>query len=288
MKTLTKLESIDDSLEILESTSGRPNLKEDLSAAELAKLLDGLPLALASSGAYLKGLTTSCAQYIDLYKQEWSDLHQRPQGLLSEDKTLFSIWNVSYEYIKVKDENAAKLLHLWSYFDNNDLWYELLKDDCIASHVPSMDKPEFWLTQRRLMAHADRYITVDGNNTHQDIDSDAPFWLGNLYADQGRLEKAETMNRRALEGKEKAWGPDHTSTLTTVNNLGILYADQRRLKEAEVMHQRALEGFEKAWAPDHPSTLDTVNNLGNLYVGQGRLKEAVAMYQRLLNSNETV
>ncbi|KAK8140685.1 hypothetical protein G3M48_002700, partial [Beauveria asiatica] len=121
MIALTKLESIDYCLEILESTSGRPNLKEDLSAAELAKLLDGLPLALASAGAYLKGLTTSCAQYIDLYKQEWSDLHQRPQGLLSEDKTLFSTWNVSYEFIKAKDENAAKLLHLWSYFDNNDL-----------------------------------------------------------------------------------------------------------------------------------------------------------------------
>ncbi|KAM3533698.1 hypothetical protein MY4038_003013 [Beauveria bassiana] len=363
MKTLTKLESIDDSLEILESTSGRPNLKEDLSAAELAKLLDGLPLALASAGAYLKGLTTSCAQYIDLYKQEWSDLHQRPQGLLSEDKTLFSTWNVSYEFIKAKDENAAKLLHLWSYFDNNDLWYELLKDgkehkqpwhhdivltrlsfdktmrilcshglveahtemlskesqgyrvhtcvhewmanvlnrdmdremvremvrtalDCIASHVPSMDEPEFWLTQRRLMAHADRYIAVNGNNTQQNTDSVARSKLGNLYTDQGRLKKAEAMYQRALEGSEKAWGPDHTSTLITVNNLGILYADQGRLKEAEAMFQRALEGCEKAWGPDHTSTLITVNNLGVLYADQRRLKEAEAMYQRALEGKE--
>ncbi|SLM39065.1 kinesin light chain 1 [Lasallia pustulata] len=60
------------------------------------------------------------------------------------------------------------------------------------------------------------------------------------------------MYRRALEGKEKAWGPEHTSTLET-------------MAEAEAMYRRALEGKEKAWGPEHTSTLETVNNLGNLY-----------------------
>jgi hypothetical protein len=46
--------------------------------------------------------------------------------------------------------------------------------------------------------------------------------LGLLYADQGKLDEAEKMYQRALQGKEKAWGPDHTSTLDTVNNLGLL------------------------------------------------------------------
>ena len=31
------------------------------------------------------------------------------------------------------------------------------------------------------------------------------------------------MYERALQGREKALGPDHTATLDTVNNLGILY-----------------------------------------------------------------
>jgi hypothetical protein len=73
------------------------------------------------------------------------------------------------------------------------------------------------------------------------------------------------MYNRALAGKEKAWGPEHTSTLDTVNNLGILYADQGRHKDAEMMYNRALAGFEKAWGPEHTSTLNTVNNLGLLY-----------------------
>ena len=73
------------------------------------------------------------------------------------------------------------------------------------------------------------------------------------------------MYLRVLAGNEKALGPDHTSTLDTVNNLGILYRDQGKLAEAEQMYVRALAGNEKALGPDHTSTLDTVNNLGILY-----------------------
>jgi hypothetical protein len=34
------------------------------------------------------------------------------------------------------------------------------------------------------------------------------------------------MYQRALAGKEQALGPDHSSTLDTVNNLGLLYKNQ--------------------------------------------------------------
>jgi hypothetical protein len=60
--------------------------------------------------------------------------------------------------------------------------------------------------------------------------------LGNLYSDQGKLAEVEQMYVRALAGKEKALGPDHTSTLATVNNLGNLYWAQGKLAEAEQMY----------------------------------------------------
>ena len=47
------------------------------------------------------------------------------------------------------------------------------------------------------------------------------------------------MYQRALQGYEKAWGPEHTSTLGTVNNLGLLYKSQGKLDKAEQMFRRA-------------------------------------------------
>src|SRR5207237_2476848 len=87
-------------------------------------------------------------------------------------------------------------------------------------------------------------------------------------------------------GYEKALGPDHTSTLDTVNNLGLLYKSQGKLDEAEKMYQLALQGYEKALGPDHTSTLMTVNNLGLLYADQGKLDDAEKMYQRALQGYE--
>jgi Tetratricopeptide repeat len=87
-------------------------------------------------------------------------------------------------------------------------------------------------------------------------------------------------------GYEKALGPDHTSTLSTVNNLRILYRDQGKMAEAEEMYQRALVGKEKALGPDHKSMLSTVNNLGNLYRDQRKIVAAEEMYQRALAGYE--
>jgi hypothetical protein len=67
----------------------------------------------------------------------------------------------------------------------------------------------------------------------------------------------------APRGYEKAWGPEHTSTLDMVNNLGNLYADQGKIVEAEEMYVRALRGYEKAFGTDHPRTQIIARNLCN-------------------------
>lgn len=93
------------------------------------------------------------------------------------------------------------------------------------------------------------------------------------------------MYGRALEGKEKAWGPEHTSTLNTVNILGILYANQGKMAEAEDIFRRALGVYEKAYGPEHRPTL-IADNLGALYMKREKITEAEAMYQRALEGKE--
>jgi hypothetical protein len=50
-----------------------------------------------------------------------------------------------------------------------------------------------------------------------------PFLV--LYVYYDTLGEAEKMYERTLQGYEKALGPEHTSTINIVNNLGNLYAD---------------------------------------------------------------
>ena len=92
------------------------------------------------------------------------------------------------------------------------------------------------------------------------------------------------MFQQALQGKEKAWGSDHTSTLYTVNHLGRLYKSQGKLDEAEKMYQRALQRYEKALGLEnlsgYPPALKTIWDLGDLFAAQGNLDKAKEMYSK--------
>ena len=104
--------------------------------------------------------------------------------------------------------------------------------------------------------------------------------LGGLLEKQGKLEEAEVLYRRSLEGRERVLGVDHPNTLTSVNNLGVLLEDQGKLEEAEVLYRRALEGRERVLGVDAPETLRSVNNLGTLLEAQGKLEEAEVLSRR--------
>ena len=306
----------------------------------------------------------SVAEYLRLYDTSWRELHESDIGLDSyEDRTLYSTWRISFDRIEQQSKLAAKLLRLWCYFSNRDLWYELLSAgasegvpwiqeltsslhvfsqamrvlcnyglvqgemvmqenvdsggysihscvhswvihalnaqwdpilaryaiDATARRIPDEDDSKPWVTQRRLLQHADRCVEhIKGELV---IKSDIEWALhkfGILYAYQGKLAEAEEMYSRALKGYEKAIGPDALTIpiLNTVNNFGILYKIQGKLAEAEEMYSRALKGKEKALGRDHTSTLDTINNLGLLYANQGKLAEAEEMYSRALKGYE--
>ncbi|KAF1822602.1 uncharacterized protein K489DRAFT_379963 [Dissoconium aciculare CBS 342.82] len=83
--------------------------------------------------------------------------------------------------------------------------------------------------------------------------------LGALYSNKGKMAEAGEMLLRALRGKEKARGLEHTPTLNTINNLGNLYKAQGKMAEAEKMYLRALRGYEKlSWVP--PGRTESVNS----------------------------
>ncbi|KAA6413191.1 MAG: hypothetical protein FRX48_02935 [Lasallia pustulata] len=341
--SVRKLVDIRESIAILTSKSGRVNLDRALNtyARDLVNELDGLPLALTTAGAYLSQVSTSLEDYLRHYRTSWLRLQQTTPDLLSyEDRALYTTWDLSFKHIQSQNESAGNLLRLWAYFDNQDVWFQLLAagsegspvwfattvyDElsfneairllcdhalieslemsggeismailaliCVGLAVPTEDVPEYWVKERRLLPHADKcygsvYNTINLEFQDNRNALNAIHNLAVLYADQGKMAEVEAMYRRALEGSEKALGPEHTSTLDTVHNLGLLYADQGKMAEAEAMFRRALEGYEKAWGPEHTSTLGMVNHLAVLYKDQGKMAEAEAMYRRTLEGKE--
>ncbi|KAK3947250.1 hypothetical protein QBC32DRAFT_385095, partial [Pseudoneurospora amorphoporcata] len=223
----------------------------------------------------------TCDSYIDLYEKQWGTLFgNTDSGLLDYDnRSVMTTWTISFDKIKVRDKNAGNLLRLWAFLDNREMWHGLLQvarnnQEQWISHIQNDAKKRVFL---RLTAMLIRFSVPDREYNIEDITiSHATHNLGLLYSNQGRLKEAEAMYQRALEGYEKALGPDHTSTLGTVNNLGNLYSAQGRLKEADAMYLdvQVIETSKAKLGANHPNTLTSIANLAFTWNSQGRHEDA--------------
>jgi tetratricopeptide (TPR) repeat protein len=98
--------------------------------------------------------------------------------------------------------------------------------------------------------------------------------------------QARPLYERALAIREKARGPDHPNTATSLNNLAGLLQAQGDLPGARPLYERALAIREKARGPDHPDTATSLNNLAGLLQAQGDLPAARPLYERALTIRE--
>lgn len=102
--------------------------------------------------------------------------------------------------------------------------------------------------------------------------------LGIVRQDQGRMAEAETVLRRALEGRSATLAPDDKDTLATLSALGNLYREMNRLPEADQLLRQAVEGRKRVLGADHPDTLETMNHLAKVLL---TLRQAEAAYELL-------
>jgi len=95
-----------------------------------------------------------------------------------------------------------------------------------------------------------------------------------LRREQQRHKEAESLLRRALDGRKRKLGPDHPACFESMHELGVLYIRQARYEDAEPLLLETYNGREAKLGPDHPHTLDSLRELVNLYESWPKPDEA--------------
>ncbi|PSK60209.1 proteinral transcriptional corepressor ssn6 [Elsinoe australis] len=319
---ISKLANIQDSLAILSTTSRRDDLTHDASAYKLAEMLDGLPLALATAGSYLRQAALDIEDYIRLYKASWALLQETSPSLNSyEDRTLCSTWQISMDRVRDQNPLSAQMLCLWAYFDNQDLWFELLRSGDAGNLAWIKD-----LTRNELYFHSTMRVLCDYGLVEIDLNSRGPLatkgysihscvhsWASSVLNPDWDLDLAKfallsTTSCMPSKDVAKWWVSQHrlikhaarcyffvandllpqTGIGWALHSLGDFYADQGKLAEAEIMYERALVMKEKDLGPEDMSTLKTVHKLGVVYRNKGKRLEAKRFYERALAGREKI
>ena len=312
---ICKLGNIDDSLEILSNVSRREGLRSgknvlhfcntdlililDPDAIMLARELDGLPLALATAGAYLDQVAVSLSDYLRLYKQSWVQLQESSPELDSyENRALYSTWQISFDHVKQQNDLSANLLCFWAYFDSQDLWLELLRhsDSNDPDWVRELTKDE--LSFHKAMRVLTNHGLVEVDKSSQELPESRGYsihgcvhsWTIHVLNQEWNYDLARValisvashipdkqanrpwlIQRRLLQHAARCSHIVLNGLVTdngrawAYHKLGLLYINQGKLTEAERMYNRALQERKKGLGPEHTLTLDTVHNLGNLY-----------------------
>jgi tetratricopeptide (TPR) repeat protein/tRNA A-37 threonylcarbamoyl transferase component Bud32 len=101
--------------------------------------------------------------------------------------------------------------------------------------------------------------------------------LGQTRARQRRVEEAESLYRRALDGRRRVLGSDDPYTLVTMNNLAELCRGTDRLDEAEQLLRQTLAVQRRVQGSTHKNTITTLGNLATLLLQRERQDEGLAM-----------
>ncbi|KJZ69757.1 hypothetical protein HIM_10840 [Hirsutella minnesotensis 3608] len=118
--------------------------------ANLLELLQGLPLALAQAGSYLREKNVDAATYVRIYNEQWDELmgpHDASNRPLLDynQESVRTTWTISFKEIERQSPSAAKLLRLWAFLDNKQLWHGLLA--VTANGRTPQDRWPRWLSE---------------------------------------------------------------------------------------------------------------------------------------------
>lgn len=279
----------------------------------LANRLDGLPLAIAIAGAFMRETGTSIHEYLQYYQSSWSDLQvqSNPERQYQQGNML-QTWMISYREIQKRDPNAAALLLFLARFDNRDIWYELIQSSHHSSNAPIWLKRtissglafkagmktlvglSFLETKEQSGSYMMHPVIQDWcihlasrekNVDHLHLNALALMCVGYTVPRVGDRKYLEVQQRLLPHAKyvgHKDWSEENIGVWEALHRLGNLFHAQGKLDDSVEMYQKSLAGKERVLGQNHPSTLDTVSDLGNLYRERGKLEEVEDIYRRAI------
>jgi tetratricopeptide (TPR) repeat protein len=274
---------------------------DPVESEHLFSLLDGLPLAIAQAGAFLRESGVGIGTYIQFYEQQCKELMEPKDE--TEDETyaplqdypgrsVWTTWAISYNAVREKDEATATFLLLWSFLDNKNLWHGLFSAACKASATTARRLSE-WIGDMasnelkfaQAMQLLQNYSLLEevenlaSYATHPVVHKWARDYQGQKYGREIARLAVEVVGFAVPGGSRREY-----STL-----------QRRLLPHAQACSQ--LVAVDELWRSIHSHDgcesdsdrtgekevlLSAANNLGTLYEEQGKLGEAERMYGRAL------
>jgi tetratricopeptide (TPR) repeat protein len=271
-------------------------------AAELARELGWLALALEHAGAYIDTRRIGFADYLDIWRNSrekvigWAD-----PSITGYDRSIAETWQVSVEQLT---EVGRHLLQRLAFLapepvpeflldvpvpaaEDEDLREAIV--DLAAYSLVARDPDAEQFSVHRLVQDATRR-SLDPAASRQRL-TEALGWVDFAFDHDAedvrtwpRLNRLAPHAANVAEHADKAQITEPTARL--VHQLSLLYSARSLYSQAELLERRALAINEAKLGIDHPNVAACLNNLGRILEATNRPAAAEPLYRRALTINQ--
>jgi tetratricopeptide (TPR) repeat protein len=217
-------------------------------------------------------------------KDEQSDFDDDIHALLNFSLVRISGERDEFEMHRLVQFTTRKWLELHSALEE---WKEIYLET-VNEALPE-GSYENWKICQKLFPHAEMALEYQpSTNGYSDQWGSILYKVAWYASRKGEYRRAEEMDRRLLEVRERVLGKEHRCTIKSVEALGNDVRDLGKYTEAEELHVRALKWKEKNLGLEHTSTVSCLNGLGVVLSILGKDEEAETMHRRALEISERV
>jgi tetratricopeptide (TPR) repeat protein len=298
--------------EAVEFLLKRTSQGDKKAAADLAKELGYLPLALEHAAAYIEEKGSTFSTYFKVFEGHRKEILSGAKRPPSYDSTVATTWELSFVEVEKQSKAAAQLMNLCAFLAPDDIPLDMLRDGAKYLHEPlsGLVADEFqWneavgvLRRYSLMEISEGAVAVHRlvqavarerlNETEWKQCAEAAVKVVNdaipFESDDYRTWKqcARLLPHAliAAEYGEKAQVAQR-STARLLNQVGLYLRGRTELIAARSAHERALKINEVVYGQNHPEVALYVSNLGGVLNDLGDLVDARMYLERALKIAE--
>jgi tetratricopeptide (TPR) repeat protein len=281
-------------------------------AAELTREVDGLPLALDQAGAFIEEMSSSPAEYLELYRGEGEKLRAERGGLSADHAPVTITFSLAFKQVEEKSAAAADMIRACAFLAPDAIPEEIFVSGAseLGENLASVAGGGVGLV--KVIGEAGRFSLIRRNAKSGTIgihrlvqqvvkDEMGPdarrLWaervvraLNNAFPlfDHKDWPLCGKLLPHAQEASKliEKYGFEFDDATRVLNQAGCYCSERAQYTEAESLLVRALEIREKALGPEHTDVATSLNNLASLYRRQGKYVKAEPMYTRALNIRE--
>ena len=139
------------------------------------------------------------------------------------------------------------------------------------------------VTAREILDKASHEIDM-GLAHDPELQAQMMYTMAGTYYDLGLYHRAQSLNERAWEIRQRVLGPRHPETLSVKERVAMeMYSFEGRYAEAERMLRETLKAQREVVGSEHRDTLESMVDLGTVLDAEAKYPEALALKQSALD-----